>query len=108
MRSVMMALGQREGDGPTVLHSDRGSHLTSDDYQDFLNDNGLVSSMSAVGSCADNAAAEGFFGRLKRERVKRRQYRTRAEAKTDVFDHIECVHNPVWRKRLEQSAAPST
>jgi len=108
MRSVMMALCQRAGDGPTVLHSDRGSQFTSDDYQDFLNDNGLVSSMSAVGSCADNAAAEGFFGRLKRERVKRRHYRTRAEARTDAFDYIERVHNPVRRKRLKQSAALST
>ena len=42
--------------------------------------------MSAVGSCADNAAAEGFFGMLKRERVNRRQYVTRADARADVFD----------------------
>ena len=108
MRSVLMALGQREGDGPTVLHSDRGSQFTSGDYQDFLDDNGLISSMSAVGSCADNAAAEGFFGRLKRERVNRRHYRTRAEARTDVFDYIERVHNADRRRRLKHSAALST
>ena len=41
------------------------------------------------GSCADNAAAESFFGVLKRERIYRRQYRTRAEARTDIFDYIE-------------------
>lgn len=46
----------------------------------------IQSSMSAVGSCADNAAAESFFGLLKRERVNRRQYRKRAEARTDVTD----------------------
>ena len=57
--------------------------------------------MSAVGSCADNAAMEGFFGLLKRERVNRRKYRTRAEARADVFDYIERFHNPRCRRQLE-------
>ena len=58
--------------------------------------------MSRVGSCADNAAAEGFFGLLKRERVNRRQYQTRAEARADVFDYIERFHNPRRARRTEQ------
>ncbi len=41
--------------------------------------------MSAVGHCADNAACEGFFGMLKRERVNHRKYRTRDEARADIF-----------------------
>ena len=57
--------------------------------------------MSAVGSCADNAAMEGFFGLLKRERVNRRKYRTRAETRTDVFDYIACCHNLRRRRQLE-------
>ena len=57
--------------------------------------------MSAVGSCADNAAAESFFGRLKRERVNRQHYQTRAEARADIFDYIERRHNPRQRRRLE-------
>lgn len=56
--------------------------------------------MSAVGNCADNAAAESFFGLLKRERVNRRQYQTRAEARADVFDYVERWHNPRQRRRL--------
>ncbi len=56
--------------------------------------------MSAVGRCADNAAAESFFGILKRERVNRRQYRTWAEARADIFDDIERWHNPRQRRRL--------
>lgn len=56
--------------------------------------------MSAVGSCADNAAAESFFGVLRRERVNRRQYRTRAEARADIFDYIERWHNSRHRRRL--------
>jgi putative transposase len=65
------------------------------------NSHNLVCSMSAVGSCADNTAMEGFFGLLKRERVNRRKYQTRAEAKVDVFDYIERFHNPRRRRRLE-------
>jgi len=58
--------------------------------------------MSAVGSAADNAAIEGYFGLLlKRERVNRGQYQTRAEARADIFDHIERFHNPRKRRKLE-------
>ena len=58
--------------------------------------------MSGVGSCADNALVEGFFGMLKRERVNRRHYRTRAEARADIFDYIECFYNPRMRSRFER------
>jgi putative transposase len=57
--------------------------------------------MSAVGSCADNAAAESVFGVLKHERVNRQHYRTRAEARADIFDYIERCHNPRQRRRLD-------
>jgi putative transposase len=40
MRAVLMAVRQREGAGPTILHSDRGSQFTSGDYQDILKENG--------------------------------------------------------------------
>lgn len=56
--------------------------------------------MSAVGHCADNAACEGFFGVLKRERLRYRRYRTRDEARADIFDYIERFHNPRMRRRL--------
>ena len=57
--------------------------------------------MSAIGHCGDNAAAEGFFGLLKRERVHRRRYLTLAEARSDVFDYIERFHNPRMQRRLD-------
>ena len=56
--------------------------------------------MSAVGHCGDNAACEGFFGVLKRERVYHRRYRTLNEARADVFDYIERFHNPRMRRRV--------
>jgi putative transposase len=101
IQAVLMALWQRQDRAPVILHSDRGCQFTSDEYQRFLRGHNLICSMSAVGSCADNAAAESFFGMLKRERVNRRQYRTRAEARADIFDYIERFHNPLKRRRLE-------
>ena len=84
-----------------MLHSDRGTQFTSSEYQRFLVDHNILSSMSAVAHCADNAAAEGFFGMIKRERVHRRRYLTLAKARSDVFDYIERFHNPRMQRRIE-------
>jgi len=100
LQAVLMALWQRDDHHPVILHSDRGCQFTSDEYQRFLKGHNLVCSMSAVGSCADNAPAEGFFGMLKRERVNRRCYQSHAEARADVFDYIERFYNPARERRL--------
>src|SRR5690606_41305375 len=60
IKAVLMACWQRPDQEPLVLHSDRGTQFTSGDYQRFLADHRILSSMSAVGHCADNAAAEGL------------------------------------------------
>lgn len=101
LKAVMMACWQRPDRTEVILHSDRGTQFTSADYQQFLRDHHIVSSMSAVGHCGDNAAMEGFFGLLKRERVNRRRYLTLAEARADVFDYIERHHNPRMQRRLD-------
>lgn len=100
VRAVQMAVWRRQGTGEVILHSDRGGQFSSGVYQKFLASNALVPSMSAVGHCGDNAACEGFFGLLKRERVFRRRYRTRDEARADVFDYLERFHNPRMRRRI--------
>jgi putative transposase len=101
VQAVLMALWQRPARTPVILHSDRGCQFTSEEYQRFLEAHQVTCSMSAVGSCADNAVAESFFGVLKRERVNRQHYRTRAEARADIFDYFERCHNPRQRRRLD-------
>ena len=91
--AVTMALGYRQPSGPLIHHSDRGPQYTSDDFRDLLQKHGIQCSMSARGSCYDNAPVESFFSLLKRERIRRQTYRTREEAKADVFDYIECFYN---------------
>lgn len=101
LQAVLMALWQRPKNLSVILHSDRGTQFTSHEYQKFLKGHNLICSMSAVGSCADNATAESFFGQMKRERCNRRTYLTRAEASSDVFDYIERFYNPRKKRQLE-------
>jgi len=94
--ALNMALGQRRPGEDLIHHSDRGVQYLSDDFQALLKVNGITCSMSDKGSCYDNAVVESFFASLKRERTKRRNYRTRDDARADVFDYIERFYN---RKR---------
>ena len=61
-------------------------------------DNGVTCSMSRAGNVWDNAAMESSFSSLKTERTARKTYRTRDQAKTDVFDYIERFYNPRRRR----------
>ena len=91
------AIAQRHP-GPGLLHhSDRGSQYAADGYQRVLEDMGMVCSMSRKGNCWDNAVMERFFGSLKTERVYRKEYKTRAEAKKDLFVYIEWFYNAARR-----------
>lgn len=44
-----------------------------------------------------NAVAESFFSSLKKERIRKRIYKTRDMARADVFDHIEVFYNRARR-----------
>ncbi len=94
--ALKMAVDARRPEGGLIHHSDRGGQYTSDDFRDELARHGIECSMSGSGNCYDNAVVESFFGILKRERVNRVRYRTRAEARADLFDYIEVFYN---RKR---------
>jgi putative transposase len=65
------------------------AQYTSEQFQKLMADHGIVCSMSRSGNVWDNAAMESFFSSLKTERTARKTYRTRDEAKADVFDYIE-------------------
>ena len=79
------ALRQRSPEEGLIHHSDRGCQYASEDQQAILTDHCMLGSMGRRGNCLDNAPVESFFGTLKTERVRRRQYRTRSEAKRDLF-----------------------
>jgi putative transposase len=70
------------------------TQYTSEQFQALLAQHGVVCSMSRSGDCWDNAAMESFFSTLKTERCSRKIYRTRDDARADVFDYIERFYNP--------------
>ena len=74
--------------------TDQGSQFTSYEWQEFFKQHNLAPSMSRRGNCWDNAVVESFFNLLKRERIRRKKYKTGEEARRDVFDYIEFFYNP--------------
>lgn len=64
--------------------------------------------MSAVDHCADRAAADGFLGMIKRERVYRQRRLTLVDTRSDVFDYIERFHNPRMQSRIDARDQAST
>ena len=87
--ALTMAVWRRKPNGSVIIHSDQGTQFGSDEFSRWCKDNLLSPSMSRRGNCWDNAVAESFFSSLKSERVKKRIYSTRAEAKSEIFDYIE-------------------
>jgi putative transposase len=91
---VMAVWRRRPKDAALLHHSDQGSQYTSEHFQRLLEDNGIQCSMSRSGNVWDNSAMESFFSTLKTERTAKKYYRTREEARADVFDYIERFYNP--------------
>lgn len=91
--ALMMAVWRRKPTHRIVIHSDQGTQYGSDDWLRFCKELNFDPSMSRRGNCWDNAVAESFFGSLKKERVKKRIYKTRELARADIFDYIEVFYN---------------
>jgi len=98
--ALEMALGQRlstEVPETLLFHSDRGSQYAAHDYQERLQEFGIMCSMSRRGDCWDNAVVESFFATLKKEEVHRENYLTREQAKASLFCYIEIFYNRTRR-----------
>lgn len=94
LQALLMAVWRRKPKDQVLVHSDQGSQFTSMERASFLEHHNLAHSMSRRGNRHDDAVAESFFNLLKRERIRRRTYRPRDEARQHVFDYIEMFSNP--------------
>jgi putative transposase len=106
MNALLMAVWRRQPKNTVMVHSDQGSQFSSYDWRDFLDADNLQQSMSRRGNCHDNAVAESFFQLIKRERIRRKTYTTRAQAREDVFDYIEMFYNPRRRHGFNENLSP--
>ncbi len=98
--ALNMAIAHRQPKPGLLHHSDQGITYTSSQYRELLNQHQMISSMSRKGNCLDNAVAESFFANLKNELTYHRDFKTRDEARSAIFDYIELFYN---RKRLHQT-----
>ena len=92
--ALMMALWRRGKPRELLHHSDRGTQYTSEQCQSLMAEHGVVCSLSRSGNVWDNAAMESLFSSLKTGRTAGKTYRTRDQARADVFDYIERFYNP--------------
>lgn len=98
--ALKQALLRRNPPKGLLHHSDRGSQYASGDYQELLKKYEITPSMSRKGDCWDNAVGESFLHTLKVEKINRSRFRTREEAKREIFEYVEMYYN---RKRAHSS-----
>lgn len=85
--------------GELVIHHDRGSQYTSNEYRDTLFAAGIIPSVGRTGICYDNAAAESFNATIKKELIHQHVWRDAAEVRTAVFDYSERYYNRIRKQR---------
>lgn len=91
--ALKTALQGRRPAAGLLHHSDRGSQYASESYRNLPEANGIVVSMSRRGDCHDNAAVESLFRTLQRDCMNLMTFRTRAEARAELFGYIEVFYN---------------
>lgn len=105
--ALTMAYWRRKPTDKVMLHSDQGSQYNSKKFKCLLKNLNIQASMSRRGNCWDNAVAESFFSNMKKERVRRIKYKTRADARLDLFNYIEMFYNPKRRHTHNGRVAPA-
>lgn len=91
--ALSYAIDARKPRKGLMVHSDRGKEYAAKGYQELLANNELVSSMSRLSNCYDNAVMESFFHSLKTELIHHEDYRTRNDARASLFDYVELFYN---------------
>ncbi|MGV9743292.1 IS3 family transposase, partial [Rhodococcus zopfii] len=86
--ALRAAAAVRGADGlvGAVFHSDNGAQYASAEFADVCRELGVTRSRGAVGTSADNAAAESFNATLKRETLQgKKRWNSAGEARAAVF-----------------------
>lgn len=92
--ALEMALHRRRPSPGLVHHSDQGCQFTAVLFGMRCAKAGIEVSMGSVGDCYDNAVCETFHATIKKEKIYRQSWPTRAEARAAIFEYIEGWYNP--------------
>lgn len=95
LSALDMGLTARQPNAGLLCHSDRGSQYASSEYQQALQEAGIVCSMSRKGNCWDNAVVESFFSTLEFECARSEIFSSRAAARREVLQYILGFYNPI-------------
>lgn len=76
-----------------TIYTDRGGHYRGGRWVEALNGKDIVRSMSRKGKSGDNAACEGFFGRMKTEMYYERKWKSSKELEQAIDDYIDFYNN---------------
>ncbi len=93
LQALDRATLMREPSDELIHHSDRGSQYTSNEYIERLSEHDIKISMSRKGDCFDNACIESFHATIKKELIYRTHFKTREEAKWEVWKYIMTFYN---------------
>jgi putative transposase len=104
--ALRMAVARRHPEAGLLHHSDRGTEFTSDRYQAALHELGIEVSMSRTANCWDNAAMESFFATLTKECIDRTRFQSRQQARSAIFEYLECFYNPIRLHSTLQYVSP--
>jgi putative transposase len=100
VEALEMAVWQRKPAVGLVHHSDQGSQYTALIFGQRCHQAGIDRSMGTRGCALDNAVCESLFASLKKEKLNRRAWPTRRDARNAVFAWIEGWYN---RRRLHST-----
>ena len=103
--ALKMAIRRHHPPKGLILHSDRGSQYASGSYREIIRAHAFTQSMSRKGNCLDNAPVESFFSSLKTELVHQSRFKTRLQARAEIFEYIEVYYN---RRRLHSGVGYQT
>jgi len=94
------AVARRRPAAGLVHHSDRGGSYASANYQELLDQHGMVCSMSRPGNCLDNGTGGELLPFLEDRVALSLHLYSRAQARSRVFEYIEGFYN---RTRLHSA-----
>ena len=108
--ALRMAVVKRHPPAGLLHHSDRGSECTSDRYLTLEASLGIEVSIggtwSRTANCYDNAAMESFFATLTKECTDRVRFESRQQARSAIFEYLECFYNPIRLHSTLQYVSP--
>ena len=100
VEALNMAVWNRNPQSGLIHHSDHGTQYTSLLFGHTLRKADILGSMGSIGDAYDNALAESFFATLETELLERKDWATRRQLSSAVFEYIEVFYN---RRRLHSA-----